>query len=96
VITESTHLLSAASGGATACIDFILHAKIAVFPSTEASLKRCRQLIEKYSGIPMDFADAALVVVAEELDTNLIFTIDDDFRVYRIHGRKRFQIVPEL
>ena len=96
VITESTHLLSAARGGIAACIDFILHANIAVFPSTEVSLKRCRQLIEKYSGVPMDFADATLVVIAEELDTNLIFTVDHDFRIYRIHSRKPFRIVPEL
>jgi uncharacterized protein len=95
VITESAQMLSAARGGTSACIDFILQANIAVFPSTDVSLKRCRQLIEKYSGLPMDFADATLVVIAEELDTNLIFTVDHDFQVYRIHGRKPFRIVPE-
>jgi hypothetical protein len=61
VITESTHLLSAARGGSTACIDFILHPNIAVFPSTEVSLKRCRQLIEKYSGVPMDLGQTPAI-----------------------------------
>ena len=96
VITESTHLLSAARGGGTACIDFILQGNILVFPSTEVSLKRCRQLMEKYSDLPMDFADATLVVIAEELGTDLIFTVDHDFYIYRIRGRKHFRIVPEL
>ena len=43
----------------------------------------------------MDYADASLIVLAEELGTDLIFTTDRrDFRVYRIGGRKRFRIVP--
>jgi predicted nucleic acid-binding protein len=43
----------------------------------------------------MDFADSTLVVLAEELDTDLIFTVDRDFRIYRIRGRRRFRVVPE-
>ena len=44
----------------------------------------------------MDFADATLVVMAEELNTDLVFTVDKDFVVYRVRGRKHFQIVPRL
>ena len=44
----------------------------------------------------MDFADATLIVIAEELGTDLIFTVDHDFRIYRIQGRKPFRIVPDL
>lgn len=41
----------------------------------------------------MDFADATLVVLAEDLGTNLVLTTDQrDFSVYRIAGRKRFKI----
>lgn len=41
----------------------------------------------------MDFADATLVVLAEDLGTNLVPTTDQrDFSVYRIAGRKRFKI----
>jgi predicted nucleic acid-binding protein len=43
----------------------------------------------------MDFADATLLVLAEELNTELIFTVDRDFDIYRIRGRKRFRIFPE-
>jgi predicted nucleic acid-binding protein len=44
----------------------------------------------------MDYADSTLVVLAEELGTDLVFTTDlRDFRVYRIRGRKRFRIVPD-
>ena len=64
-------------------------------PSTDISLKRCRTLIEKYSDLPMDFADATLVVLVEELNTDLVFTLDQAFQVYRVRGRKQFRVVPD-
>jgi predicted nucleic acid-binding protein len=93
VLTESTHLLSHLRGGALDCIDFVLRGTMLV-PSTDISLKRCRTLIEKYSDLPMDFADSTLVVLAEELNTDLVFTVDQDFRIYRIRGRKQFRVFP--
>ncbi len=52
--------------------------------------------MEKYADLPMDFADASLVVLAEDLRTDLIFTTDHrDFEVYRIKGRHSFQIFPK-
>jgi predicted nucleic acid-binding protein len=50
--------------------------------------------MEKYKDIPMDFADASLVAAAERLGTNKIFTLDSDFYIYRINGRKHFEIIP--
>jgi hypothetical protein len=35
-----------------------------------------------------------LAHLAEERDTNRIFTLDSDFHVYRIRGRRRFDVVP--
>lgn len=41
----------------------------------------------------MDFADATLVVLAEEIDED--FTLDmRGFQAYRIHERKSFKIWP--
>ena len=48
-------------------------------------------LMEKYSDVPMDFADATLVLVAEELDINKIISLDRDFSIYRYKGRKKFR-----
>ena len=94
VLTESIHLLSGVRGGSVACIDFVLRGGVVLVPSSEASLKRCRTLLEKYSDLPMDFADSTLIVLAEELNTDKVFTFDGDFRIYRIRGRKQFQIFP--
>lgn len=93
VLTEASHLLSGVSGGVAACIDFVLRGVI-LAPATQVSLQRCRKLISKYADLPMDFADSTLVILAEDLNTDLIFTLDRDFNLYRIRGRKSFRIVP--
>jgi len=95
VLTEASHLLGRVAGGRAACLDFFLAGGVTLIPSTRATLERCRALVETYADVPMDFADATLVVLAEDLDTNLILTTDrTDFSIYRISGRRRFKIVP--
>ena len=65
-------------------------------PSTPGSLRRVRVLLDKYADLPMDYADATLVALAEELRSALILTTDrTDFSVYRLHGRTSFRILPE-
>ena len=96
VLTEATHLLGALDGGRRACLDFFLSGAALLVPASNASLRRCRALVEKYSDLPMDYADATLVVLAEDVGTNLVFTTDRrDFDVYRLKGRRRFEVLPE-
>lgn len=97
VLTEASHLLGRVAGGRTACLDFLLAGGATLVPSSRATLERCRALVERYADVPMDFADATLVVLAEDLGTNLILTADrKDFSIYRIGGRRRFKIVPQV
>jgi hypothetical protein len=47
--------------------------------------------MKQYADLPMDLADASLVVVAEELDEARILTTDQhDFNIYRFHTVKVF------
>jgi len=97
VLTEATHLLGGIVGGREACIEFFLSGGSLLVPATSAVLRRSRDLIRRYADLPMDYADATLVVLAEELNTDLVFTTDRrDFSVYRIRGRSRFEILPEM
>ena len=97
VLTEATQLLGRVHGGRKACLDFFLAGGAVLAPSTLGSLRRCRTLMETYEDLPMDFADATLVVLAEELGTNLVFTTDRrDFSTYRIGGRRQFRVEPRL
>lgn len=63
--------------------------------STEV-LRRSEKLMAKYADLPMDLADATLVAYAEEAGEGVVFTLDSDFQVYRLHGRKRFTLLPEV
>ena len=59
-----------------------------------AEVSRCAALTQRYEHLPMDFADATLVVLAEQLHTTSVFTFDRrDFSVYRA-GRRALRIVP--
>jgi predicted nucleic acid-binding protein len=54
---------------------------------------RIAQLFEKYADQDPDWADMELVWLAETTGIARIATLDvADFSVYRIHGRKRFEL----
>ena len=95
VLTEATHLLGHVAGGRRACIDFFLGGGAILVPSSAASLRRARELVIRHSDLPMHYAEATLVALGEDLDTNLIFTTDRRaFGVCRLYGRKSFRILP--
>jgi uncharacterized protein len=45
------------------------------------------RLLRKYQDQPMSVADACLVRLSELTDRSVLFTTDEDFRIYRRHGR---------
>ena len=96
VLTEATHLLAGVRGGRAACVDFFLSGAALLVPSSAASLRWVRTLLDKHADLPMDFADATIVALAEELDCESVFTTDrTDFSVYRLKGRRPFRLVPD-
>lgn len=59
----------------------------------EAGYSRIAALLRKYADRDPDWADIALVWLAETTGIRRIATLDvADFSVYRIHGRKRFEL----
>ena len=46
-------------------------------------IQRIIDLTEKYNDVPMDLADATLIVAAETLGIREIISIDNGFYVYR-------------
>ena len=58
-----------------------------------AGYARIAHLFEKYADQNPDWADLELVWLAETTGIHRIATLDvADFSVYRIHGRKRFEL----
>ena len=68
---------------------------LAVLPISDDDLPHLERLMLKYADRPMDLADATLVRLAERERLTTILTIDQDFAVYRIGGRKTFRVLPQ-
>jgi len=86
VMTETCHLLFKRRGIATQ-IGFIQSYRenaFIVFDLGEAHRARLTALMEKYADLPMDLADASLVILAEHLEDGRILSTDRrDFQTYR-------------
>lgn len=94
VVTETCHLLLSRKG-VDAQVRFIQSLEAGlfeVFPLEERHAGRIAVLMEKYGDLPMDLADASLVILAEELDSGRIFSVDErDFNAYRWKQRAPFE-----
>jgi len=94
VLTEVLSLLNFSPKAQSAAIDFVLRGAITMVPSSLNSLKRVKSLMEKYKDISMDYADATLVSLAEDIAIQHIVTFDSHFDIYRLPSNKRFILLP--
>jgi len=95
VLTETIYLLSPSIKAQKTCVEFVLKGGATLVPQSIESLSRAIILMGKYQDIPMDFADATLVTLAEELGIDEVFTLDiRGFSAYRIRGKKAFKVWP--
>lgn len=63
-----------------------------LFSLQENHLERIKTLMAQYQNLPMDLADASLVILAENLGHGRIFSVDQrDFNTYRWKNTKPFQ-----
>ena len=94
VLTEVTQLLLARLG-TDALLRFMnswAAGAFRVFDVTTEHVPRIATLMKKYADLPMDLADASLVVLAETLDDGRIISTDlRDFRSYRWKSRHPFK-----
>ena len=93
--TEAMYLLSRAGGarGCSALWALVATRRLELAELSADAVERSAVLMAKYAYLPMDLADATLVALAEELGRTLIFTLDSDFEVYRLHDRRPFDVV---
>lgn len=89
VLSETFHLLG---GRGAPSLAALLHRGALVCAYRFADdMDAVLKLLEKYSDVPMSFADACLVRMTETLNNPMLLTTDADFRIYRRYGR---QIIP--
>ncbi len=94
VVTEAAYLLDFSSKAQTALMQFLAGGRPRVEPIATGERARVAELMGRYHSLPMDYADATLVRLAERMGTTRVFTLDRrDFGVYRV-GRRQFEIMP--
>ena len=83
VITEASHMLDFDNRAQIGLLKWIHRGGLELVQVDRAGIQRIIDLTEKYNDIPMDLADASLIVAAETLGVREIISIDTDFYVYR-------------
>lgn len=94
VLTETLHLLRKPRAQ-DAALAFVQSGAVEIVPYARDAFDRARALMKKYADVPMDYADATLVRLAEEMEIDRVLTLDRrGFRAYRRHGRTPFVLLP--
>ena len=95
VLTEATYLLGFSLDAQQSLLAFVSSSAVELADFGAADVARGDALMKKYGDLPMDLAEATLVVLGERLRTPWLFTLDHrDFSIYRL-GRGNFRILPE-
>ena len=94
VIAEACYLLRGLAGAPQAVLANVHGGNFQIpFRLTQAAAA-VSELMTRYDDVPMDFADACLVSMANSLNTGRILTLDSDFHIYRWRGKRRFELLP--
>ena len=93
VVTETTYMLLTRLGvdAQLRFLDNLERDYIQLFDVEQGHLSRIKVLMKKYKSLPMDLADASLVIAAEELNDGRILSTDlRDFNAYRWKNHRPF------
>jgi predicted nucleic acid-binding protein len=100
VITETCHYLikQVSPFAQSLLLKQIASDTIKVIDLSNGHASQMAKLMHKYADLPMDLADASLVILAEKLGHGRILSTDQrDFKTYRWKNHKPFQnlLLPE-
>jgi predicted nucleic acid-binding protein len=88
VITEAAHMLDFDIRAQMDLLRWIVKRGVILHQIEPKDFSRIIELCEKYADLPMDFADATLVLAAEQTGIKEIISVDSDFYVYRLPGKE--------
>ena len=93
VLTEVSHILNFSTKAQRDLYEWVIHHGVIISDINQNDIPRIIALTDKYADIPMDFADATLVVTAEKTGIREIVSLDSDFDIYRLPGREQIKNV---
>ncbi|MDR1869539.1 MAG: PIN domain-containing protein [Treponema sp.] len=89
VFTEVSHMLDFSAAAQRDFYEWVMYKGVIISDINQVDMHRIVALTEKYADIPMDFADATLVVTAEKTGIREIISLDKDFDIYRLPGKEQ-------
>lgn len=92
-LSEACFLARRARGGVDAILGLVERGVVRLDWAIEGHFAAVARLMRRYENIPMSLADACLVQMSEVAARGVIFTLDQDFQVYRRHGRQKIAVV---
>jgi len=92
VLTEAHFLLASIPMGTRRLVELVARGGIDFSFSYAEHADHVGELMMRYADVPMSFADACLVCMAEQTDSAIV-TFDSDFRVYRKHRDQALQVI---
>ncbi len=93
VIVEACHLLHGQPGGERIVLDVLRRGVVEIDFILREEIVPVQELRTRYANVPMDLADACLVRMAELSSGSVVLTLDSDFAIYRMHGRR---VIPTI
>ena len=89
VLTETMYMLDFNVAVQLSFLEWIMKEGVIIHEIKQSNIKRVIDLTRKYSDRPMDFADATLVIAAEERGIRQIISIDSD--IYRLYNKMKIE-----
>jgi predicted nucleic acid-binding protein len=83
VLTEASHMLDFSLKAQMNLLEWVNRGGVQIVPLTEKHLNKIISYSAKFADVPMNLADASLMVASEIIQTNKIVSIDSDFYIYR-------------
>jgi predicted nucleic acid-binding protein len=83
VVTETSHMLSFSTKAQANFLEWIERGGLKIFELEHDKISRLTELTKKYGDVPMDLADASLIVASAVRGIHQIVSIDSDFNIYR-------------
>ena len=93
VLAETCHLLRARLDARKGLLAAVAAGNISIPFTLGEEAGAIGKLMDRYRNIPMSLADACLVRMAEVHKEGMVFTLDEDFRIYRKGNR---QVIPAV
>jgi len=93
VFTEVSYFLSVNPNAQQDFFEWVMHKGVIISDINQHDIPRIAELVKKYTDLPMDFADATLVVTAEKTGIKKIISLDKDFEIYRLPGKEKIKNV---